>query len=734
MGPATLPLGGRIFAERLLQLYLLDAASLETFLTERGGRCLDLRDDEHLGRALVQAGLLTNFQLERVLSGNTHGLVLGSYRLLDRLGSGGMGVVYLAEHCLLKRRVAVKVLPVDDDCPPSVLKRFYAEMHVLAELRHPNVVLAFDAGEVPAPGPNMPGLTYLVMEVVDGGDLGMRVQAQGRCSIADACGYARQAACGLQAAHDQHLVHRDLKPSNLLLNSAGQVKLVDFGLARKFSSRLTDPRMLLGSLEFMAPEQSHDPSAVGKEADIYSLGATLFWLLTEEGPYPFLPTVSGALRALQREPPRRLRQVRPEAPEALDTLVARMLDRNSAHRPATALEVMTTLTPFTSEPAVCLLSGRPAAGPSTKGGTLPRRALIVDDEAGMRALHRLLLQSVGCSCLEVIDGASALAAAAAEPFDLVVLDLALPDINGYEVCRRLRERTDNPHLKIVIVSGQGDANALAEALPRGADDYVSKPFEPRQLAAKVEHALRLKEAQDRAALLAEQLLDTNRRLQESLSARLADVRQAHNALLFTVAKMAESRDGETAGHLRRLQLYTRVLARHAAKAPPWEGLVDDRFLQQLERCVPLHDIGKIGLPDEVLLKPGALDVAERALIETHVLIGDRILEALGREHGTSLEFLGTARALVRHHHERWDGMGYPDRLAGEAIPAAARVTAVADVYDALRRRRQHKAPLSHVASVEVLTRRSDGQFDPHLVRALAACHGEFERIYRDITE
>src|SRR6185312_11571376 len=108
---------------------------------------------------------------------------------------------------------------------------------------------------------------------------------------------------------------------------------------------------------------------------------------------------------------------------------------------------------------------------------------------------------------------------------------------------------------------------------------------------------------------------------------------------------------------------TRVLALEAAKSPPWQGLVDERFLEQMERCVPLHDIGKIGLPDDVLLKPSALSPAERCLVETHPLIGDRILEVLGREHGHSLEFLGTARAIVRHHHERYDGRGYPDRLA-----------------------------------------------------------------------
>jgi putative two-component system response regulator len=186
--------------------------------------------------------------------------------------------------------------------------------------------------------------------------------------------------------------------------------------------------------------------------------------------------------------------------------------------------------------------------------------------------------------------------------------------------------------------------------------------------------------------------------------------------------------------MRRLQRYSHCLAARAALFPPWQGLVGARFLEQLERCVPLHDIGKIGLPDEVLLKPGPLDPLERSLVETHPLIGDRILEALGQQHGESLEFLGMARGIVRSHHEHFDGKGYPDRLARDAIPAAARLVAVADVYDALRRQRLYKPALSHGNAVEVILEQSPGQFDPSLVQAFAACHREFERIFRDITE
>src|SRR5206468_124837 len=143
------------------------------------------------------------------------------------------------------------------------------------------------------------------------------------------------------------------------------------------------------------------------------------------------------------------------------------------------------------------------------------------------------------------------------------------------------------------------------------------------------------------------------------------------------------------------QMYTRTLALEAARVGPWQGLIDERFLEQLQRCVPLHDIGKIGLPDDILLKPASLSPTERSLVETHPLIGDRILEALAKEYGNSLDFLGMARVIVRHHHERHDGRGYPDRLIGDGIPPAARLVAVADVYDALRRMRMYKPAMSH---------------------------------------
>jgi response regulator RpfG family c-di-GMP phosphodiesterase len=719
---ARLPAAGAAFLDLAVSSGVIDAEQRDAFLDERADRLREYTTEERVGQALIHAGLLNAYQYERLMTGMTYGLALGNYLVLEEVGRGGMGVVYKAEHRLMKRDVAVKVLPLVDDCPVAIKQRFFGEMRVLAELSHPNVVLALDAGQVPGQGHDAP-LLYLVTELVDGGDLEKHVLNHGLLGVAQACKYVRQAAFGLQAAHDRHLVHRDLKPSNLLLTSSGQVKLVDFGLARQFASRLTDQRALLGSIEFMPPEQSHDPSTVGKEADIYALGATLFWLLTGEGPYPYQPHIGKALRQLQSDEPRRLRELRGDVPPELDDLMARLLDRDPTRRPASALAVANALRSLTGEEA----GGTSRVG----GGCEPPRVLVVDDEPSAREVNRGVVEQIGCECHEARDARSALLLAATTRFDLVLLDLTLPDLNGYEVCRRLRQREDNPNLKVIVVSARDNPNDLAEALPQGADDFVSKPYEPRELQAKARYALGLKAAQDSVTRSMDQMARLNADLEQSLQARVADLRQAHNALLFAMAKMAEQRDGETPGHLRRMQAYARALAQEAARFDPWEGLVDDRFLEQLERCVPLHDIGKIGLPDDILLKPASLTPQERELVQQHAVIGDRMLEALGREYGTALDFLGTARVIVRHHHERWDGKGYPDRLVGDEIPPAARLVAVADVYDTLRRMRLYKPAHSHPTAARMILERSPGQFDPSLMEALRRCEGTFARIFRE---
>jgi response regulator RpfG family c-di-GMP phosphodiesterase len=725
-----------------LALGLIAPGALKRFLEENAEHLGEYTTAEALGSACVEAGVLTAYQLDRLLAGTTYGLILGNYRVLERMGGGSVCIVFLGEHFLMKRRVAIKVLPVDDHFPPALLDRFYAEMRVLADLHHPNIVLAFDAGRLPPPQPDMPALHYLVMEYVAGGDLEQYGNEHGPVPIAQACDWVRQAACGLQEAHDHHLIHRDVKPSNLLLTADGQVKVVDFGLARQFTSNLTEPKALLGSIEFMAPEQSRDPSAVSAQADIYGLGATLFWLLTGELPYPPKRTIAEALRALQQERPRRLRTLRPEAPPELESLIDRMLDRDPSQRPAMPVAVMNALHRFAAPAApaweIDALSAQPEAtapgGASAGAAALDDawRVLIVDADPEVRRLSRTSLEALGCLCEEETEADRTLIALQEVPYGLVLLDLDLPGAVSFALCRQLRQSPPRPHLKILALSAGDDPGKMTEVILNGADDYLRKPFDARHLAAKAQHTLRLKDAQDRADLMARHLLFANRQLEHSLRARSADVRKAHDALLFALAKTVEALDGESAGHVRRMQRYTRRLAEEAARDPAWAEVVNASFLDQLERCVPLHDLGKIGLPDAILSKAAPLDDAERELVQTHPLIGAAIVDAIAREYGDSLAFLGMAMVIVRYHHERYDGRGYPDQLSGEVIPPGARLVALADTYDVVRRRRWHKPALPHPAAVRLILEESEGHFDPALLEAFAVCHPDFERIYQDI--
>ena len=262
------------FLETLVESRLLDAPQLKGFLAERPG--LRPEDTGVVAEALVAQGLLTNYQMQWLLAGEPFGLVLGNYRVLDWLGSGGMGVVYKAEHIHMKRPVALKVLAAEIESNAVFLERFTSEMQALATLRHPNIVEAFDAGEVVVPSEPGKSLRYLVMEFVQGVDLERYVTDNGPLPIAAACDYIRQAANGLHHAHERGMVHRDVKPSNLLVTDLpanlesgsgapwphGQLKILDFGLARLYSRRYTEAYTVLGTIDYMAPEQARDARSV----------------------------------------------------------------------------------------------------------------------------------------------------------------------------------------------------------------------------------------------------------------------------------------------------------------------------------------------------------------------------------------------------------------------------------------------------------------------------------------
>ena len=727
--------------QELLGTALIRAEDWEALAAPIRESLLGANEDELLS-LLVRTRLLTEYQAHQTRLGLGSELILDNYRALDRLGSGSMGVVFRAEHVHLRRPVALKVLTLAAGQSSACLRGFRHALRAAAGLNHPAIVTARDAGEIAPANPHAAVLYYVATDFVPGEDLEAHVGVHGPLDPDVACDLIYQLCGALAEAHHHRLVHRDIKPTNVRVTPDGHAKLLDFGLASQFRHLLADPGTAWSAVGFAAPELSGDPAGGDIRADLYSLGGVLFWCLT--GQTPFRP--QGRLdhgflyRLLREASPLRARP--PRVSTELEALVARMMAPRPDDRYQTPHAVMNALLPILGRKSGtgfwCPPASAPAAGPERRPERGVKRqtprVLIVDDEEDVRSLCRCVLETNAIHCDEAADGLEALERCASLGYDLVLLDVAMPGLNGQEVCRRLREAPPTPNLKILLFSGHLPPDDLALLLSAGADDYLTKPFSVVQLLARAKAGLRLKEAQDRADRLSTHLRGANRQLEQNLGARDLDLVEAHKALVLALAKLVECRDMETGMHIRRLQAYCRVLAEEAAELPTFAGRVDPDFIRWLEWSAPLHDIGKAGIPDRILQKPGPLTPEERTVMQTHTVRGAETLKEVARQHGARIAFLQMAIDVARHHHERFDGTGYPDGLAGEAIPLAARLLAVADVYDALRSRRVYKLGLSHAAASKIILEDSPGQFDPTLLQAFQGCSYDFNRIFTACTD
>ncbi len=615
-------------------------------------------------------------------------------------------------------------------------------MRAIAQLQHPNIVGALDAGEISGPDCHDPVLHYFVMELIAGQNLEKYIETHGLLAPAQACDLAYQVAGALMEAHKHQLVHRDIKPPNILITPEGQAKLLDFGLARRFHSRATEPGAVLGTVGFMAPEQIRDASSVDARADIFGLGCTLFWCLTGRTPFPSQGNILTDLLGRSEQPPS-VRAFEPGVPPGLDAVVARMMATNPDERYPTAEAVTRALLPFLkpeSGHAPRLRGVSTTAGPAVLAtspvplNSLEHRVLIVDDEAPIRSYCRKAIESGRVRCEEAPNGRLGLEAVLARDFDLMLLDIDMPEMSGLEVLKQLRDRASSSQVKVIMFSGRTSADEMAQTLLAGADDFLTKPFSLIQLRARVKAALRLKEEQHRSDLLAKHLLAANAELERSLGARNSDLVAARSAVVLALAALVEYRNAESNSHLLRLQRYSRCLAEQAAQLPHFAGQIDEPFIEMIETCAPLHDIGKVGLPDHILQKAGKLSPEERLIMESHTLMGAEALKKMARQLGSSLALLPMAIDIARHHHEAYDGSGYPDRLSRDDIPLAARIVKIADYYDALRSRRPHKPALAHAAALRMMTELTAEKFDPFLLQSFQACAPQFERVFEENPE
>jgi putative two-component system response regulator len=325
------------------------------------------------------------------------------------------------------------------------------------------------------------------------------------------------------------------------------------------------------------------------------------------------------------------------------------------------------------------------------------KVLVVDDDPVAVQLLAGALEESGQSVVSARNGLEALDLLRRGECRLVISDWEMPEMDGPELCRAIRGGEFGAYIFVILLTAKEGKSHLVAGLSAGADEFMSKPFEPEELAVRLQTAERI------------------------LSLETRDL------TIFALARLAESRDPETGMHLERVRGYSRALAQDLAAQAGYAGQIDAEFIRLIYVTSPLHDIGKVAIPDHVLLKPGRLDDREFEIMKTHVDQGAATLERAMRQYPDA-KFLRMARDIAAFHHERFDGKGYPSHLAGGDIPLAARVFSVADVYDALISRRVYKAAFTHDVARSIIVKERGAQFDPDVVDAFLRREKEFQAI------
>ena len=344
--------------------------------------------------------------------------------------------------------------------------------------------------------------------------------------------------------------------------------------------------------------------------------------------------------------------------------------------------------------------------------------LIVDDSAEnlhvlselLQPQYRVLAATSGAGCLRIANSLP-------KP-DLILLDVMMPGMDGYEVLAQLRSTSGTSDIPVVFLTALADAGDEERGLLHGAADYITKPITPTVVLARVHTQLEAKLARD-------WLKDQNATLEAEVAHRMSENDLTQRVSIRTLAHLAETRDPETGNHILRTQGYVQLLAKKLRYHPRFVATLTERYIDLISRSAPLHDIGKVGIPDHILLKPGKLTAEEWAVMQTHAKLGSDAIERAESDIEMPLPFLSLAKEIAHWHHEKWDGSGYPDHLAGEAIPVSARLMAVADVFDALISVRIYKPSIPYDAAREIIAAGRGQHFDPDITDVFLAGFDDF---------
>jgi putative two-component system response regulator len=347
--------------------------------------------------------------------------------------------------------------------------------------------------------------------------------------------------------------------------------------------------------------------------------------------------------------------------------------------------------------------------------------MIVDDTPANLKILAAILEGQGYEVQQFPRAAMALKAVELDPPDLFMLDIMMPEMNGFELCRRLKAIPGIADIPVLFLSALSEVGDKVKAFAAGGVDYITKPFEEREVLARVQAHLSIRR-------MRVELLKYNQSLESMAVERMRDIYDSQMATLAALSTLAEWRDEDTGSHIERTRRYCRVLAEALAERPDHREEISVAYINSIYHAAPLHDIGKVGIPDNILLKPGKLTQEEFDCMKTHTIIGAQALETVQKAFPKNA-FIDIGIKLARTHHEKWDGSGYPDGLRGADIPLAGRIMAVADVYDALRAKRPYKEPLPHAEAYALVLEGSGKQFDPALVECFIRDEGKFDAIF-----
>ena len=347
--------------------------------------------------------------------------------------------------------------------------------------------------------------------------------------------------------------------------------------------------------------------------------------------------------------------------------------------------------------------------------------LVVDDTPDNLTLMSNLLQGE-YRVRVAANGEKALRIAQSDtPPHLILLDIVMPDMDGYEVCRQLKANPATEHIPVIFLTARAEVEDQRKGFAIGAADYITKPISPPIVQARVKTHLAAK-------AYADVLEDKAAFLEAEVERRTRELSAIQDVTIQTLASLAETRDHETGNHIRRTQFYMQLLTRQLQSHPRFRDYLTDTMCDMMFKTAPLHDIGKVGIPDRILLKPGSFLPEEFEIMKTHTTLGRDAIQAAEDALGLKVDFLSVAKEIAYCHQEKWDGSGYPQGLAGDDIPISARLMALADVYDALISRRVYKTAMPHDQAAVIIERGRGSHFDPDVVDAFLVVQHEFVAI------